>query len=154
MCLLAPIPFSKMFLTEPHKADCVSLENFFLFLFFFHFIIFLNLRVTALFCMLNHFSCVQFFVTPWAVANQAPLPWNSPGKNTAVGYHFLLQRIFPAQGSNPRFLHLLHQQAGSLPPAPPGKPITALQCCVHSVNQLYDLEGWHGGVERRCLVLM
>ena len=108
MCLLAPIPFSKMFLTEPHKADCVSLENFFLFLFFFHFIIFLNLRVTALFCMLNHFSCVQFFVTPWAVADQAPLPWNSPGKNTAVGYHFLLQRIFPAQGSNPRFLHLLH----------------------------------------------
>ena len=24
-------------------------------------------------CMLNHFSCVQLFVTPWSVARQAPL---------------------------------------------------------------------------------
>ena len=28
-------------------------------------------------------------------------PWNSPGKNTGVGCHFLLQGIFPTQGSNP-----------------------------------------------------
>ena len=27
------------------------------------------------------------------------------GKNTGVGYHFLLQGIFPTQGSNPRLLH-------------------------------------------------
>ena len=26
--------------------------------------------------------------------------WDSPGKNTGVGYHFLLQAIFPTQGSN------------------------------------------------------
>ena len=26
--------------------------------------------------------------------------WNSPGKNTRVGSHSLLQRIFPTQGSN------------------------------------------------------
>ena len=31
-----------------------------------------------------------------------------PGKNTRVGCHFLLQGIFPTQGSNPRFLSLLH----------------------------------------------
>ena len=30
-------------------------------------------------------------------------PWNSPGKNTGVGYHSLLQRIFPTQGSNSVF---------------------------------------------------
>ena len=24
--------------------------------------------------MLSHFSCVRFFVTPWTVAQQAPLP--------------------------------------------------------------------------------
>ena len=30
---------------------------------------------------------------------------NSPGKNTGVGCHFLLQRIFPTQGSNPGLLH-------------------------------------------------
>ena len=28
-------------------------------------------------------------------------PWDSPGKNTAVGCHFLLQGIFPTHGSNP-----------------------------------------------------
>ena len=27
-------------------------------------------------------------------------PWNSPGKNTGVGYHFLLQGTFSTQGSN------------------------------------------------------
>ena len=32
-------------------------------------------------------------------------PWDSPGKNTGVGHHFLLQGIFPIQGSNSHFLH-------------------------------------------------
>jgi len=32
-------------------------------------------------------------------------PWTSPGKNTRVGFHFLLQGIFPAQRSNPSLLH-------------------------------------------------
>ena len=49
-------------------------------------------------------------------------PWDSPGKNTGVGCHFLLQGIFLTQGSNPRLLHLLHWQADSLPLVPPGKP--------------------------------
>ena len=31
-------------------------------------------------------------------------PWDSPGKNTGVGCHFLLQGIFPTQGSNPGLL--------------------------------------------------
>ena len=32
-------------------------------------------------------------------------PWNSPGQNTRVGSHSLLQGIFPTQGSNLGFLH-------------------------------------------------
>ena len=32
-------------------------------------------------------------------------PWNSPGKNTGVGSHFLLQGIFPTQGSNSGLLY-------------------------------------------------
>ena len=32
-------------------------------------------------------------------------PWDSPGKNTGMGYHFLLQGIFPTQGSNPGLPH-------------------------------------------------
>ena len=31
--------------------------------------------------------------------------WDFPGTNTGVGCHFLLQRIFPTQESNPGFLH-------------------------------------------------
>ena len=47
----------------------------------------------------------------------------SPGKNTEVGCHFLLQGIFQTQGSNLHLLCLLHWQAGSLPLALPGKPM-------------------------------
>ena len=39
---------------------------------------------------LSRFSRVPLFATPWTVAHQAPL-WDSPGKNTGVGCHFLLQ---------------------------------------------------------------
>ena len=48
-------------------------------------------------------------------------PWDSSGKNTRVGCHFLLQGIFPTQGSNLGLLCLLHLEADSLPLAPPGK---------------------------------
>ena len=66
-------------------------------------------------CILTR-SVVSDSVTPWTVACQAPL---SVGfKNTGVGCHFLLQEIFPIQGSNSPLLLLLHWQAGSLP----GKP--------------------------------
>ena len=49
-------------------------------------------------------------------------PWNFPGKNTGVGCHFLLQWIFPTQGSTLHLLSLLHWQVDSLPAALPGKP--------------------------------
>ena len=48
-------------------------------------------------------------------------PWDSPGKNTRVGCHSLLQGIFLIQGLTPRLLCLLRWQADSLPLAPPGK---------------------------------
>ena len=35
------------------------------------------------------------------LCNPIICPWNSPGKNTGVGCHSLLQGIFPTQGSNP-----------------------------------------------------
>ena len=47
---------------------------------------------------------------------------DSPGKNTGVGCHALLQGIFPTQGSNLGLLHLLPCQEVSLPVAPLGKP--------------------------------
>ena len=50
-------------------------------------------------------SVVSDFATPLTVAHQAPLSMNSPGQNTGVGSHFLIQVIFTTQGLNPHFLH-------------------------------------------------
>ena len=50
--------------------------------------------------IVQSFSRVQLFATPWTVAHQVLCPWGSPGKNTAVGCHFLLQGIFPTPGLN------------------------------------------------------
>ena len=41
--------------------------------------------------LLSHFSRVGLCATPETAAHQAPRPWDSPGKNTGVGCHFLLQ---------------------------------------------------------------
>ena len=46
---------------------------------------------------------------------------DSPGKNTWVGGHALLQGIFQIQGLNPCLLCLLHWQACTLLLVPPGK---------------------------------
>ena len=69
-------------------------------------------------------SVVSDFLGPhglWPTRN--PCEWNSPGKNTRVGCHFLLQGFFPAQGWNPHLLHLLHWQIDSLPLRHLGSPI-------------------------------
>ena len=58
----------------------------------------------------------------WTVALQAPLSMGFLGKNTGVGCHALLQGIVPTQGESLHLLCLLYWQAGSLTPAPPGKP--------------------------------
>ena len=60
--------------------------------------------------MPGHFSRVRLFAIQWTVACQAPLSLESPGKNTGVGCHTLLQGIFltRVQGSNLSLLCLLH----------------------------------------------
>ena len=61
-------------------------------------------------------SRVQLFSTPWTVACTRLLcPWDSLGKSTGVGCHFLLQGICPTQGSNPGL-----PQTDALPSEPPG----------------------------------
>ena len=53
-------------------------------------------------------------------------PWDSPGKNTGVGCHFLLQGIFLTQGSNPHLLCLLHWQVDYLPPGKPREKLASI----------------------------
>ena len=72
--------------------------------------------------VLSHFIRVLLFATSSPTLCRLLCPWDSPGKNTGVGYHFLLRGIFLTQGLNLHFLGLLHWQASSLPPAPPRKP--------------------------------
>jgi len=61
-------------------------------------------------------------------------PWDSPGKDTGVGCHALLQGIFLTQGSNPS---LMHWQADSLPPVPPGK-LPGLEQLTHNLSGFLD----------------
>ena len=49
------------------------------------------LKKWFLLLLLSCFSRIRLCVTPEMAAHQAPPPWDSPGKNTGVGRHFLLQ---------------------------------------------------------------
>ena len=61
----------------------------------------------------------QLFATLWTGPSRLLCLWDSAGKNTGVRCHFLLQGIFPTQGSN---LCPLHCQADSLSLSHQGSP--------------------------------
>ena len=65
-------------------------------------------------------------------------PWDSPGKNTGVGCHFL-QGIFQTLGSNPG---LLHWQADCLPLSQLGNPKCLCLCSVSNLSAC-----WQSGIE-------
>ena len=73
--------------------------------------------------VLSHFSRVCLFETPWAVAHQAPLFMDSPGKNTGVGCHALFQGLFLTRDWT---CVSSITTVGSLPLVPPGKPNSVL----------------------------
>ena len=56
----------------------------------------------------------QSFVSDSLQSHGLYSPWNSPGQDTGVGNHSLLQGIFLTQGLNPR---LLYWQVDSVPPS-------------------------------------
>ena len=68
------------------------------------------------------------------VTHQALCPWDSPGKNTGVVCHALLQGIFPTQGSIP---HLRHCRQILLSSEPPRKQ-AELEACNWRVWGLPD----------------
>ena len=71
-------------------------------IFFFFLMVFVRFCHSFLKVKVKSLSRVWLFGTRWAVAVH---PWDFPGKNTGVGCHFLLQRIFPTQESNPGLSH-------------------------------------------------
>ena len=68
-------------------------------------------HVLLLLLLLSRFSRVRLCATPQTAAHQAPRPWDSPGKNTGVGCHFLLQCMKVKSESEVR-VQLLPKQAG------------------------------------------
>ena len=67
-------------------------------------------------------SRVRLFGIPWTAATRLLCPWDSPGKDTVVGCHALLQGIFPTQGLDQHLLCLPDWQTCSLLLVPLGKP--------------------------------
>ena len=66
-------------------------------------------------------SVLSDTATPRTLSRQAPLSRASPDKNTGVGCHALLRRVFLTRGWNLCLFCLLHWQTGSLPLTPSGK---------------------------------
>ena len=79
-------------------------------------------------------SCVRLFAIQWTVACQAPCPWDSPGKSTGVGCHFLLQGIFPTV-TEPGFPAWW---VDSLPLSHQGRPL--ISSCPNINNSFTDLK--------------
>ena len=77
-------------------------------------------------CMLSHFSCVQLSVTLWTVALQAPLSIGLSRQEYWSGLPCPPAGDLPNPGTEPCLLHLFYWQAGSLPLAPPAKPVLIL----------------------------
>ena len=85
-------------------------------------------------CVFQSLSHVQLFVPHGLQSVRLLYPWNSPGKNTGVGCHSLLQEIFLTQVSNQ---HLLHWQVGSsLPLSHQGSidMLPSLQTAINSMS--------------------
>ena len=49
-----------------------------------------KVMTNLLLLLLSRFSRVRLCATPETAATRLPHPWDSPGKNTGVGCHFLL----------------------------------------------------------------
>ena len=73
-------------------------------------------------CVLNCFSCVQLFATPWTVACQAPLSMGFSRQKYWRGLPYPSPGDLPNPGIEPASLKYPALAEGSLPLAPPGKP--------------------------------
>ena len=93
-------------------------------------------------CQLSPFSRVRLFAAPWTVAHQACLSVGFSRQEYESGLSRPPSGDLPEPGIEPVSLSLLHWQAGSLPPAPPGKP--------HTIDTIYKIDNyWESAIEHR-----
>ena len=121
--------------------------------------VFVGVRVTPLLLLFSS-SVVSDSSQPHGLQPTRLLcPWDSPGKKPGASCHFLLQRIFPTQGSNPG---LLHWQVNSLPLSHQGSPVyDSLHTLILKRNLIFPLDipgtsknssrRFHGGGGQRAL---
>ena len=65
-------------------------------------------RFVVVFLEMRKRLLISWLQSPSALISEPPPPnWNSPGKNTGVSSHSLLQEIFPTQVWNPGLLHCM-----------------------------------------------
>ena len=93
--------------------------------------------------VLYQWACIHsricLFEIPWTVTPKFLCLWDFfSGKNTRMGCHFLLQEVFPTQGSNPGLLYLLYGQVDSL-------PLSHLRSQYYILNMLWGLPLWSSG---------
>ena len=98
-----------------------------------------------------HVLSLSLFGTPWTIAHQAPLSMGFSRQEcwlllllnrfSHVRCYFLLQGIFPAQGSNPCLLGFLHWQAGSLPLSDPGRHTQEDWAAAKECDKSWCLQG-------------
>ena len=90
--------------------------------------------------LLRRLSRVRPSATPQAAAHQAPRPWDSPGKNTGVGCHFLPQCVKVKSLSHVRLFATPWTAAFQAPPSMgfsrqecwSGVPLPSLDWCHNS----------------------
>ena len=82
-------------------------------------------------------SHVQLFATCRLCPTRLLCLWNCPDRNTGVGCHFLLQGMFPTQGSNRGLFHcrqilynLSHQRDPFISETPPQNRNTCQDACA------------------------
>ena len=100
----------------------------------------------AILLLLSRFSHVRLCATPEMTAHQAPRPWDSPGKNTGVGCHFLLQCIkVKSESDVAQSCPTLHYPMDCSPPG----------SSIHGIFQARALEwGCHRLLRPVCIVIL
>ena len=112
-------------------------------------------------------SCLIFLWLHGLKPDRLLCPWKFPEKNTGVGCHFLLQRIFPTQGSNLHLPCLLHFRWILYPLSHRGSPHCSCikpamwgvlllhqaecSCCSRFRNQLWKFQIYYSdSIEENC----
>ena len=95
-------------------------------------------------------SHVLLFAAPWTVAHCAPLPVEFSRQEYWSGFPFPTPGCLLDAEIEPDLLRLLHWQADSFPPVPPGKPrhtyiyvkITCVNTQVNTHRNTERVGGW------------